>query len=215
MQLNSIVSSTLVRFMGIGGLKRIFLPDFSRRLAEFYRFVEFPKNRDDFKLENSIEFAMGFSKARLISRVQIYETGVVIEGPEYTEALEEIADEILSIIANEFGVALQELGSARGAYTSRIEIKSEKKLNIQSPLLNNIGNFLSKAIDGYGTKTKPYEIYGIEMHSEARYSSPIHPTRFTLERRAGTDYSDDIFYSEAPLKTKDHLQLLQNIESAI
>jgi hypothetical protein len=39
------------------------------------------------------------------------------------------------------------------------------------------------------------------------------PLQFTIERRLGVRYSDNVFYCRAPLPTKAHLAVLEAIEA--
>jgi hypothetical protein len=39
------------------------------------------------------------------------------------------------------------------------------------------------------------------------------PNRFTLERRIGLPFSANVFFSQAPLKSGDHLALLEALEA--
>jgi hypothetical protein len=41
------------------------------------------------------------------------------------------------------------------------------------------------------------------------------PNRFTLERRIGLPFSQNVYYSQAPLKSDDHLKLLSDLEGLV
>ena len=47
----------------------------------------------------------------------------------------------------------------------------------------------------------------------AQISGKRKPFRFIVDRRVGLKFSENIFYSQAPFKTKDHLKVLASLET--
>jgi hypothetical protein len=43
----------------------------------------------------------------------------------------------------------------------------------------------------------------------------IQPAKFTIERRAGSPYFENIYFSSAPLRTVLHLELVEKFEKSI
>jgi hypothetical protein len=60
----------------------------------------------------------------------------------------------------------------------------------------------------------PFEPTAILMGTDASQRKVV-PGRFSLERKAGSPFKENIYFSAAPLQTAAHLELLQSIETTL
>lgn len=79
-----------------------------------------------------------------------------------------------------------------------------------------IRSTLSAGVQAQGFKVAPYERAGFSFQTDGEKAQPegLKPGRFVLERRAGRGFDEDIFYSEAPLSTAAHRDLLELVEAS-
>ena len=64
-------------------------------------------------------------------------------------------------------------------------------------------------------KNKPtYELAGITLSFDRLKVSPA-PTNVRLERRENAPYEDNLYFSEGPFKTGNHLRQLETLERTL
>ena len=59
-----------------------------------------------------------------------------------------------------------------------------------------------------------YEPTGIILNLD-QSTTKLAPVFFTLERRAEVPFTDNKYFSSAPLSTQDHIGILQEVEKAL
>jgi hypothetical protein len=55
----------------------------------------------------------------------------------------------------------------------------------------------------------------LDIQAEKGITANGPPPKFILERRAGIPFDKERYYSSAPIKTQDHITLLEEIERSI
>ena len=84
---------------------------------------------------------------------------------------------------------------------------------LKTPISDTISNTIGTFFEGYGIKAEKYQSVGMMLHlDEAKMRPPI-PIAFKLETRSDFPLDSNVFFSSAPLKTKDHIELLRLIEA--
>ena|SRR5258708_5177292 len=211
-----IIQSQSVRFREMGGLSSAFLGDVSTALRDRYRFQEFPKKTEDFiNPPNGMSFAIGRYGDNNIKRCAIYSDGILAESDVPTEVLDNFLDEITSILLEQFGVSLKPSTPLHHVYNSKIEIVLRLDLAKTLDRFSAVSDFLTMALRSYGLDVKPYEVAGVSGLAEFNTPAPIVAPKFSFERRIGKNFASNIFYSEAPLPTKAHVEVIQLLQSAI
>jgi len=102
-------------------------------------------------------------------------------------------------------------------YVSQIEFEMDKSLGefCQTPL-RAAGEALNTLLASYDTKLPPFEPSNIVMMCDQvglggyRYL----PSPFTIERRSGFRYGSNTFSSQAPLRTSDHIAVLERLATS-
>ena len=100
-------------------------------------------------------------------------------------------------------------------YDSTLIVETEK--NILKPLdaVFKIGQLVEKGLkENSGLEVK-YEPFGWAMSADQTQNPSLKPVTFRVERRIGTEYSMQQFHTTAPLKTKQHMGILEKLESLI
>ena len=59
-----------------------------------------------------------------------------------------------------------------------------------------------------------FEPVSIAMHLDISQTK-LNPGFFSIERRAEVPFSEDTYFSQAPLRTTEHLELIQEFEAAL
>ncbi len=97
-------------------------------------------------------------------------------------------------------------------YASHLEFTMDKPLAdlCQSPV-RAAAEAVDHLLTDYGMKTPPFEPaqIGIACDQAGRGGLLVNP--FTIERRAGFRYGSNVFFSQAPLRTRDHIEVLERL----
>lgn len=103
-------------------------------------------------------------------------------------------------------------------YVSQLEFLSERSLAEQLKVLKPLAGFITKLVRGYGFTACPdYEPSAVYLFfdNSKLTNPPTFAGSFLVDRRAGAPYEENRYYSQAPLKTHDHIAALGELEKAL
>jgi hypothetical protein len=100
-------------------------------------------------------------------------------------------------------------------YHSQLEVVFDAPFSQSFPTLQSLGKTVQSYLSNYGFDGPVYEPTSVLMFFDARDQQPPVPTPFSIERRVATSFSDNKFFSQAPLTTKDHLAVLKQFEKSL
>lgn len=195
---------------------RVYIGDLVKGLAARYKFLEVPKTLREHDIKTGVTFLHGiYKKNIIIDKVQIFPDGVVCESKTDSENCDEFLDEALEWASKEFKFSLEELENSNRIYLSTLEIESEVNINLVFTKFNEIGKSLTAFLKSYGQEVPIFEGSHIAMHCDTSKLSGIKPTLFSFERRTEHPYDSGVYFSSAPLKTADHLKILNELEKIL
>jgi hypothetical protein len=212
MQLKSILTSQAIRFFADAeriAEHRSPVP-MIRGLQDRYGFVEVPLTVAELDFTKGVTFLRGYYNDSIIEKLQIYENGLLCEAKADNSIADDFMGEILNWAATEHKIPVKETGVK--AFVSQLEVITSIDLGAVFPKINAIGGLLAQALKSYGQPVPNYAISGIKMHYDSAATPVPRPPEFVFERRAGQSYSANEFFSSAPLRTKDHMYILGEIE---
>ncbi len=217
MKLSAVV---LARFMGfvetfdLNPLGRVFFPDLIPDLVKRCKFQKFPIKYDDLDEQKGVEFLEGKWGEITVERLTVYQNGILVDTRSSTADSEKVLEEVLLWAASEFGVAYRPGMIKRKGYVSSLTFYSG------IPLLSGLNNALSKLSARIGNATSQvvghplsFETVGITMNHEWVQVARQPIAAFTINRRIETPFSENKYFSEAPLPTDLHITLLQEFEN--
>jgi hypothetical protein len=97
-------------------------------------------------------------------------------------------------------------------YNSQIEFSMKHGLEEFTPTAAKLGAQLNSLVAGYGTPMQSYRVISIAVNHTLVGLGGIQPAHFSIERRSGIPYDADLYFSNAPLKTRDHIALLKSLD---
>lgn len=103
-------------------------------------------------------------------------------------------------------------------FQSQLELTMEGDLQNHFSFLRPIGKILAEIIKDYGFSACPtYEPYGFNMYFDNTKATtpPTLATAFSLERRVGAAFEENKYFSQAPLRTQDHEEVLRRLERVL
>lgn len=217
LKLSAIVLSRVLAFIDAVDLSPkgdVNFQDLAKEIAKHYRFQKFPQTLEEHDLGKGIEFLNGRSGKRTITKFVIWPNALVLETHSTTDESKELIEELLKWGTERFGLAYQAGMIKHYAYLSDLSFYSDAPLLYVSPLLENIAAKTSKALSEIWEEQIHYEPIELKTgHDPLARKWGIAP--FQITRRAEHKFSDNKYFSEAPLPTDMHISLLEEYEAGI
>ena len=186
-------------------------PEGLNSLAERYNFFKSPSTMDELDFQKGVEFVAGRSGAIAIDRMFLYASGIVIDTRSST-------DDSLSVLRDLLDHARANAGAVispeRLNFVSQIVFRSDLKLSSLNPILQPIADRLTERVSINMKHPIRYEPTAFVINTDLSQLK-VTPSLFSLERRTEAPFSENIYFSSAPLSTTEHLNFLEEIEAAL
>ena len=188
-------------------------------LKKTYQFQKYPSSEFDLdKNTNTLTFDGGKYKAGykdngkeqyLAIGVLIYTDGLVATTQSSTNDSDKFLEEVLHSAVKQFGLVHPgEIN--RRLYLSEMDVRLDRAINLLNPKLEILAKRISELKHG---KSVAYEFSGVSFLPEPSVQTTI--SGFTIERKANTEWSENRYFTKAPLQTDAHLKLLREFEGIL
>jgi hypothetical protein len=185
--------------------------------TEHYKFLKRPMTADEMldTQDKGINFEAGKFGEIGITRLGLFNWGVIVETNSSTDDCEAILKDMLDWAAETFKLANRPNLITRRNYVSEIIFSSLMSFPAISPILKKVGEKLTNLVGGYLGQSLPFELGGLHWFFDASQTKQLF-TPFRIERfTAGeTPFLENKYYSGAPLRTADHIQIIREFELA-
>lgn len=189
--------------------------DLTKSLVERYGFIKYPQEIKDYDYDKGVEYLIGkYDDGTLIGRVAIFTNGIAVETGASTADSERILEGMLAWSAGALGVTYKPSMIKRRGYLSQVMFTTDISLDSLNPILRPIAERITKRVTEGLSVTVPFETTGIVLGFDSLNTKyPIVP--FEISRRVDVPFPDKRYFSQAPLPTEEHLQLLADFEAAL
>lgn len=213
MQLSQIMASQAIRYVTTEDTQyeRQSPVPFIRQFEDRYGFAQVPHTLEELNLKTGVSFLRGYFRGKIIDKLQLYENGLLCEAKENNSVCDDFLNDVFDWLPKQLNRVLKQ-GEPR-AYLSQVEVTSEIDLASTFGKLSSAGGLISDLLNAYGQKTDTYIVNGFKMHYDVEGKPLPRGLEFIFERRAGELYSKNTYFSSAPLRTDDHLNVLEKIEA--
>lgn len=143
-----------------------------------------------------------------ISKLTVYNDGIVIDTPSSTTDGDRFAQDLLESATREFSLSYDEETVRRRMYLSELIVRSEASLDLVNPRLVAFAKRVSEAFSD--TPQPEFHVGSLQFWSEPNDVGKH--KQFTLERQAGKTSAEGRYFSQAPFQTEQHFKLLQDLE---
>lgn len=216
MELLNPLQTQVIRFLRPEPSDGPFFPDIARAIRRRYSFVAGPETVADFDVSlDGVAFGHGHLQGSVIDSFKVYQEGIVAEARLSSEVIDGFLDDLQEFVSSEFGVKLGPGAGPKRLYVSRIEVRSDAPLTAALARLDPFFDALTVAVRSYGLNAQGYGLGGLTAVSDLSGEGQVKPGRFTFERRTGHLLSENVFFSEAPVSTAEHLSLLKTLEALL
>lgn len=192
----------------------LYIPDLIRVVAERYGFISLPRLEDAIKEGAKFSTGRHLHGGRLIEikTLGIFSDGILVVTLNTDDA---------SIILDELLQWIDSIGFRRPTtifprqFVSSVIVDFDRSIDRSFDMLKAFNRSFSEALyAAYGYSLDP-SIRRIAFACDPLNLPPQAVAEFTLERRAGVPFSQNRYFSAAPLPTKVHLDLLQSFEKLL
>jgi hypothetical protein len=217
MQLSAVILARVLGFIETFDLSpkgKMFFPDMVPEIVKRFSFQKFPKSFEDLDESKGIEFLEGKIGDKVIQKLVIWNTVLVVETRSNTNDSKKLLEDMLLWGVEKFGLNYRPGMIKRFAYVSDLTFYSDVPLLSVSPALKTLAEKSSKALSEIWQEPVRYEPINLVIgHDPMARKYGIAP--FSITRRAEARFSENKYFSEAPLPTDMHLSLLEEFESSI
>lgn len=188
-------------------------------VIERYKFQLYPTKAEEMFGANikEIKFIGGSFQTDLHHIIGVdltmFNDGLVVDTRSSTKDSDTFLNDLLIWVSTEFGlVPYQEVLKSK-VYVSELWVQTDKSLNSLNPNLDKFAKRITSLIEGHSHHPIAYETSGIMFWTDPSVINPPNPFRF--ERIIDRPFSENRYYSAAPLQTEIHLEMLEELESIL
>jgi hypothetical protein len=189
----------------------VFFPDLVAKLVEKCRFQKYPQTIEDFDEQKGVEFLAGVWDRVNVEKLTIYNNGILLDTRVSTAISEGILAEALNW-AKQFGLTYRPDMIKRWGYLSSLTFYSDVPLlgpeAAITTLTRRVSEKLAQRVTDANLNYKPIRLDFDFDRSQINF--PL--AAFTIQRRGVAPFSENKYFSEAPLRSEDHLALLEEFE---
>ncbi len=214
MELIAIALARIAAFLEVQGIDpagRSSTPEVFRSLGERYSFNKVPQRLEDLDLQKGVELSFGKMDNINIDKLVVFRDGIIVETRSSTEDSERVILDLLDLAHQAFGA---KIGPYRKLFYSQVIFRSDMSLVAFHPMLPQIANRLSSSVSKDLDQAVNFEPVSISLHFDLT-KTKMNPGHFSIERRADVPFSESTYFSQAPLRTAEHLALIQEFETSL
>jgi len=167
--------------------------------------------KSGYKFENG-QFSFNSENFR-IANLGIYRDGIVINAQK-TDGSEAFLDDLIAFVREEFSFR-DFITEPRRYFQSEIVVEFEHSLNDFIRSFEKIVSVISQPLKRIYAIDIPLGLARIDFDvdkTRLATTAPAAIQRFIIERRIGVAFEKERFYSAAPMRTPDHVSVLEEIE---
>lgn len=183
-------------------------------LIDTYKFKKYPPLTEALDITKGIvfeegEFAIEEESYPIRITLTIYNDGLVVDTRSSTNHSDALLENTFSQFSEIFKMPPLQSVMKRKLYVSQVFVSTDKSLELLNPKLKQISKYLDQCFG----KDKNFQVGGISFWPDQKDKSS--PKPFTFERTISVPFSENRYYSVAPLQTDKHLELLDKLEKVL
>jgi hypothetical protein len=189
--------------------------DFTARMVERYGFQKFPRTFEEY---SSAATGAVFAEGRMgdinISSYSIFLQGLVVDTRSSTDDSERVLRDITEWFCTLSGIDASVDRITRKFYLSQLSFCTERALDALNPKLPALASRVSNNVSVHARQELKFETTGLSLQIDpqlgTKFSLPLR-----IERQEGSLFSENKYFSAAPLPTNEHIAFLEEFESAL
>ena len=184
-------------------------------LKNKYRFLKCPSSIYERNESGALVFSDGTFQSQSLADISvdlaIYNDGFIADTRSSTKDTELFIEDALYSLVNDFGLVYRQEMLRKKLYVSELTLRTKYTVNNINPRMQEFIRKISSMIGADNPGFMEFSSLGIWWDP----ASPNGQSNFQFERTVGIPFSEQRYYSRAPLHTEDHLHLLDEFEELL
>jgi hypothetical protein len=190
----------------------VFYPDLVKALIARYNFQKFPEKFEEFDETKGVTFASGKLDKTVIEQIVVYTYGILLDTRVSTQESKRLLEEGLEWASKELGLVYKPLMTKRWQYLSQITFYSKVQLTSAHSGFQRLADRVTKSVAEVTGENLKYELTSFNLNYDQLTRK--HPLgQFSIQRRENTPFSENKYFSDAPLHTDVHIKLVEQFEA--
>ncbi len=189
--------------------------ELTKALVDRYGFSMYPQKPEDYSNDqNGLQYVSGKMEDIVIHKLAIYAGGITVDTRSSTKDSEKVLQDMLAWAVTSLQLHYQEGMIKSRAYISQLTFTSDTSLDALNPKLKGFGERITKsALKNFGHAFN-FETASVTLHFDTSVNKEL-VTGFQIARRTDVPYSENKYFSSAPLPTDEHIKLVKDFEAAL
>ena len=189
----------------------VFYPDLAKALVARYGFQKFPEKLEDFDESKGVTFGVGRLGDTVIDQLVIYTYGIMLDTRISTQESKRLLEEAFEWGHKEHGLAYKPGMVKRWQYASQVTFRSTAPMTGANSAVGKLAAAVAKSVVDVMGEHLTYDLTFLTIdYDQLTRKHPL--GRFSIQRRDNTPFSENKYFSDAPLPTDVHLRLLERFE---
>lgn len=189
-----------------------YLPATIAAFVERYRFATHPTRIEEM-MADKMTFGAGLFGSDPIDTFDIYPDGVFIQSRCNASVLECFLDDVCKWMYEAAGLRQIEINDINRNFESNVLIKASPTILNVIGGLSSAQKMITKLLKQSAGLDVEFELFGFSLAADATKIPGMKPALFRVERKIQIPFEKNLFISSAPLKTDDHLRILEALEN--
>lgn len=181
-------------------------------VTQRYQFQHFPDKIPDPSSSDGVKLAVGNWQGVQIDECTTYGDGFIVAARADTSVIEEFLDDLYAYVEDTFGAVKVPKPTEKRHYESGLVLEADPRVAAKFDFLQGLYNDLASFHSDYGLGDIDYAFNGFQIEADPSETTSNRGMAFNLARRIGLPYEANYWFSSAPLKTADHVNVLENLE---
>jgi hypothetical protein len=190
---------------------QLFRPLAAAGLAKRYSFHNGPRSLEELTA-NPTTFRHGLFDDTAIDELSIYNDGIVVGANSNTAVIDGFLDDLLEWLKVELGTVPSSETKPNRLYESVLIAKLDINAAKIAPWAAPLQKAISTAWASYDLPPTKIEPLSVRFAADPSVGGKPFPSVFTIERKNGLPFGDNVYFCQAPLRTDDHLAILDKCE---
>jgi len=193
---------------------KVSAPDLLKAFGGQYEFSVLPQVfGHDFDPQKGIEFRCGKLGTINIEKILVFPRAVAVDTRSSTDDSDYVLDEALRWVQKFVGRSTP-IQLPRRSYWSQLSFQSDFRLSLLNPIFEGLATRITDSVSQQTNLPLQYELVSFNLHFD-QLMAKFTPGYFSIERLVDTPFSDNKYFSNAPLKTTEHVCILEEFEAAL
>lgn len=189
------------------------LPELCEYIQNRYQFQSYPSEPTEL-IKDEFIFQLGRFQGVAIDKLGIYPDGAVVDTRADIEVADAFLQDALDWLTKELDYDVVEHPPLRKLYHSILEVRLDIDLDRWLTPLVKLSDMLSEMVRKHCDLKNDYRPAGFNLNFDDPLNEGTGAGVFKFERKIAKPFDANIYLTSAPLRTNDHLQLLETLERA-